>query len=321
MTSLRVLVTGASGFVGKHLVRALRETRDGRISLLATSKCRDLIPADTPQATLDITDRSAVSALVAGFAPTHIVHLAGIAEPSRCSADPDAGWAVNVHGTLNLAYAIQEAAPECWLINVGSGLIYGETANRVASLKESDCLAPMDDYGVTKASADLALGVQARRGLKCLRMRPFNHSGAGQSASYVIPAFAMQIAQIECGQIPPLLRVGNLHSERDFLDVRDVVRAYASAIEKTGDLESGIVMNIASGEGHTIDHVLHALIEKTNVDIEVQLDPNRQRASDIPRVVGNADRANRLLNWQPTYTFDQMLEAVLDDCRRRAKGD
>ena len=116
-----------------------------------------------------------------------------------------------------------DKAPDCWLLNAGSGLVYGESAKPGLPLDESALLAPIDEYAVTKAAADLALGALARRGLKCIRFRPFNHTGAGQAGAFVIPAFAMQIAQIEAGLAEPVIHVGNLDAERDFLDVRDVV--------------------------------------------------------------------------------------------------
>jgi GDP-4-dehydro-6-deoxy-D-mannose reductase len=246
------------------------------------------------------------------------MHLAGVASPTVASADPDAAWQVHVHGARALAHAIMQTVPDCWMINVGSGLVYGDSARTGLPLDEDTVLAPVDEYGVTKAAADLALGALARRGLKCARMRPFNHAGPGQSDAFVVPAFAVQIARIEARLAPPVIRVGNLDAQRDFLDVRDVARAYALVVTNAERLEPGTVLNIASGVPRRISEILSSLLAKSRVDISVEQDPGRMRPSDLPIIVGEASRARKLLGWEPEHSFDDTLEAVLNDARAHA---
>ena len=167
--------------------------------------------------------------------------------------------------------------------------------------------APVDDYGVTKAAADLALGALVRRGLKVVRLRPFNHTGAGQTEFFVIPAFAMQIAQIEAGLLEPVLRVGNLDAERDFLDVRDVANAYALTVQHTDDFQSGVILNIASGIPCRIGDMLQTLLAQSRISVTVEHDPARMRASDLPRIIGDAARAREALGWSPEYRLDDTL--------------
>jgi GDP-4-dehydro-6-deoxy-D-mannose reductase len=314
--TIRVLITGSDGFVGPHIEKALRSVCGAGTKIVATSKAGGVHPLFGKMQALDVTDATAVQATIARNDPTHVLHLAAIAAVGAASTDPETAWTVHVGGTRNVAQAILDCAPRCWLLNVGSGLIYGETAKSGRPLDENSTPAPVDDYGVTKAAADLALGALVRRGLKVVRLRPFNHTGAGQTEAFVIPAFAMQIARIEAGQIEPVLRVGNLDAERDFLDVRDVARAYALTVQRTDSLEPGVILNIASGIPCRIDDMLQTLLAQSHVAITVEHDPARMRASDLPRIIGDATLARKLLKWSPEYSLDDTLGTVLDHCRR-----
>src|SRR5436190_1960506 len=313
----RVLMTGSDGFVGPHVENALRRVCRAKIEIIATSKVGGTHPVFGNVDALDVTDAAAIRSSIARIERTHVLHLAAVAAVDAASSDPGAAWAIHVGGTRNLAQAVLEYAPGCWLLNVGSGLIYGETARFGLPLDESALPAPVDDYGVTKAAADLALGALVRRGLRVARLRPFNHIGSGQTEAFAIPAFAMQIARIEAGLIEPVLRVGNLDAKRDFLDVRDVARAYALTVKHTDELKSGVVFNVASGSSSRIGDMLQTLLALSPVAITVEQDPTRMRASDLPLIVGDGARARELLGWSPQYSLKDTLAAVLDDCRSR----
>jgi GDP-4-dehydro-6-deoxy-D-mannose reductase len=314
----RVLVTGALGFVGPYLVQALRRLYESDIEIIATAKDAGHHALLGPVMALDVTDRAALEDAITSAKPTHVINLAGVAAPTAANADPEEAWRVNLHGTLNLARVLLNRAPDCWLIHVGSGLVYGESAKSGRALDENALLAPIDEYSATKAAADLTLGALIRAGLKCIRLRPFNHTGPGQSEAFVVPAFGMQIARIEARLAPPVIRVGNLDAQRDFLDVRDVANAYALVMRNLERLDPGTVLNIASGIPRGISDILAGLVERSYVEISVEQDPIRQRLGDLPILVGDASRARELLDWQPEHLFEGTLSAVLNDCRARA---
>jgi GDP-4-dehydro-6-deoxy-D-mannose reductase len=315
---MRVLVTGANGFVGPYTVAALRLiVPDAETIATAHRPCHNAVLG--PLAGFDVTDARVVEDALERYEPTHVINLAGIAAPAAANAGSDATWDLHVRGVRTLSNAILRRRPDCLLVNVGSGLAYGATAARsMRPLDETALLDPMDDYGASKAAGDLALGALAQRGLRCVRVRPFNHTGPRQTTDFAVPSFAMQIARIELGKSPPVLHVGNLESYRDFLDARDVAEAYALVVRHGDDIPAGSILNIASGTPRRMSDVLQMLLSKSRVDITVVPDPKRMRPSDLPMFVGDASRARALLKWAPRHRFDETLEAVLDDCRHRA---
>ena len=218
----RILLTGAGGFVGGHLRAALAAAWPDAAVLAEPFELRD---------------GAAVAAAVAVGKPDACVHLAAVSTPAAAREDEARAWDVNLHGTLRLARAILLHAPECRLLFVSSADAYGGGAG--TPIGEDVKLAPRNLYAATKAAADLALGSMVGQGLRVVRLRPFNHTGPGQSADLAIPAFARQIARIEAGLQPPVLEVGNLDPLRDFLDVRDVCAAYVACIERWEALAAG----------------------------------------------------------------------------------
>jgi GDP-4-dehydro-6-deoxy-D-mannose reductase len=290
------------------------------VELIATAKESGPSPVYGKTTALDVTDRGAVAAALRSLAPTHVIHLAGIAAPFVANADPRMTWRVHLDGALNLADAILTQNPDCWLLHVGSALVYGESTKSGLPADEATLLAPIDEYGASKGAADLALGALAHRGLKCIRFRPFNHSGPGQAEGFVVPDFAIQIARIEAGLVPPVMRVGHLDVERDFLDVRDVVDAYALALQRTASLAPGIILNIASGVPRRIGDVLEQLLRNSQTKISLEQDPARLRSTDYRRVVGNASRARHCLAWSPQCRFEDTIVEVLNDWRTRVAG-
>jgi len=316
---LRILVTGAAGFVGPYMVEALRRL-PGAVAVFPTA----LEACDHPRigavAALDITDQAAVAAMIGGVAPTHVVHLAGLAATAAANAQEPLAWQIHLFGTLHLAHAILDRAPGCVLVNVGTGQVYGATARSGRVLDETALLAPSSVYEVTKAAGDLAIGALLGRGLRSIRLRPFNHTGPGQTGDFAIPSFALQIARIEAGLQPPVVRVGNLDAERDFLDVRDVATAYALAVAKSGEIAPGTILNLASGVPRRMRDVLDQLLALSAVPIAVELDPTRMRPSETSRYVGDAALAHRVLGWMPQIAFETTLADVLDDCRVRVRG-
>lgn len=293
-----ILITGAGGFVGRHLLTELaaRFPQAARIAGAA-----------------DVTNAAAVRDMVVSARPDAVIHLAGIASVSAARTDPEAAFAVNLGGTLNLARALQEHAPDALLVHAGSADCYGASFRTGVQLDEAAPLAPLNAYAASKAAADLALGAMiAESGLRAVRFRPFNHTGAGQSDAFALPAFAAQLGRVRAGKQMPAIHVGNLDAERDFLDVRDVVRAYALAIQRAEDLSPDAVLNLASGTPRRIGDVLNAMIAASGLSVTVETDPARLRPVDIPRATGDATAAARLLGWKPAIRFVDTLRDLLE---------
>ena len=309
-----ILVTGAEGFVGSWLIEALaRDVPEADI----VAGCRDVtaVPGATRSVPLDVTERDSVRRMIAALKPTGVVHLAAVSTVREAGRDRPAAWAVNVGGTLNLAEAVLAEAGGARFVFAGSAEVYGDSfASCPGPLDETAPLAPLNSYARTKAAADLLLGEMAGDGLAAIRMRPFNHTGPGQGEGLAVSAFAAQIARIEAGLQPPVLRTGNLDARRDFLDVRDVVNGYVKALTRP-DLPHGRVYNLASGEPIRIGDMLDLLLASAHVPIRVELDPDRLRPSDTPVTIGSAERARTELAWDRAIPLERMLADVLESCR------
>jgi GDP-4-dehydro-6-deoxy-D-mannose reductase len=305
MEPRRILMTGASGFVGGHLLPLLKASFPA---------------AEVFAEHVDVTDREAVAHVVRDVRPDACIHLAAITTVADARLDPDRAWRVNLHGTLNLARALLADAHDCRLLFACSAEIYGRSFATGRPLDETALPAPTNGYAVTKAAADLALGAMTNDGLRVVRLRLFNHTGPGQSDAFVLPAFARQIAQIESRQQAAPLRVGGLDSRRDFLDVRDVCGAYVACLRRDAELAPDTVLNIASGVPRRIGDILRDLLDLAGLQTELATDAARLRGSEILSASGDAGRARRLLGWAPTIPWRQTLADVLADWRRRVAG-
>jgi GDP-4-dehydro-6-deoxy-D-mannose reductase len=267
------------------------------------------------QVTLDITDFNQVCDVVKAERPTHLFHLAGIAVVHPGGASIRQMWDVNFVGTLNVALAILDTAPKCRLLCCTSAEVYGASLQSGQPADEKTAFDPVSSYGGSKAAADLMIGQMTRQGLRAIRLRPFNHTGPGQSVQFVVPGFAAQIARIERGEREPVIQVGNLASRRDFLDVRDVVDAYVRAILRFDQLPSNCAMNLASGRPVAVEEILRMLLSMSPAKIDIVQDDLRMRTSDVSVTVGDASLARKLLNWGPRIALDATLSAVLESFR------
>lgn len=302
----RILVTGGNGFVGRHLCTALAATYPEAAIL-------------TPP--VDVRDAAVLAEVVRAEAPEVCVHLAAISTVVAAGQEEDRAWQVNLHGTLHLARAILNHVPACHMLYVSSADAYGGAVRGQAPIDEDTPLAPLNAYAATKAAADLALGSMVGRGLRVVRVRPFNHTGPGQAADFVVPAFARQIARIAAGLQAPRLDVGNLDTWRDFLDVRDVCAAYIACIERREVLAPGTILNLCSGEARRIGDVLDELLSSAGVVAEIRADRSRVRAADVRRSFGDAVRARAQLGWVPTTPWAQTVQDVLEDWRARVAAE
>jgi GDP-4-dehydro-6-deoxy-D-mannose reductase len=301
----RVLVTGANGFVGRHLVPALRERFEGADVIGADHAGHD----SNGVRALDITDADTVERLIAEVRPDAVVHLAALSSVGASLTHPRATWRTNVMGTLELVTALQRHAPGCHLLYVSSAEVYGWSAG--APVDEDAPLHPANPYAASKAAAEILVREAAGRGLFATIVRPFNHTGPGQDDRFVIPAFCRQIADIERGEKPPELLVGELNDERDFTDVGDIIGLYLRILAAGRGLPSKLVVNACSGKARRIGDMLQALLSMSKLEISVRTDPQRLRGGRTSRIVGDPSLALELLGWKAARPFDRTLEETL----------
>lgn len=322
MTQPRIIVTGAAGFVGLHLLDLLDQRALPDADIIPVSKDPYIAANGREFETVDLVDHQAINNIIKRIRPTHVIHLAGVPFVTSATHEPDMVWQINVLATLGIARAILSFAPNCSLIFASSAEVYGMQVRQkgAQAITESTLLAPANEYAATKAAADLALGALASNGLKAVRFRPFNHTGPGQSEEFVIPAFAAQIARIEAGLQEPVIRVGNLEVERDFMDVRDVADAYVRAIDRSEQVAPGAIINLASGRPWRIGDVLKYLLLLSPAEIRVETDPARQRANDSRNAHASSATALTLLDWTPQRSLETTMLDILNSWRRKLRS-
>lgn len=298
------LVTGASGFVGRHLVEHLRASGD------------EVICSDRVSGGIDIGDPAAVGALFEETRPEVVYHLAGWSDVGGSWVAPVETFRANAEGTLNVLQACADAGVGR-VLSVGSADVYGRVAEHELPLTESSPLRPVSPYAASKVAADY-LGLQAHlgRGLGVLRVRAFNHLGPGQTDRFVAPAIAARIArnEIDGNDIVP---IGNLSSRRDFTDVRDVVRAYRLLVQRG---EPGAVYNVCSGVDIEVGELADRLVALATRPMHLHRDASLERPVDIPVLRGDSSRLREATGWAPSIPLEETLADLLDDWRKRVRS-
>jgi GDP-4-dehydro-6-deoxy-D-mannose reductase len=310
---VRVLVTGARGFVGGHLTAALRERGHEVIEA-------DRAARDDEVLSLDVTDGLAVRAAFDLARPDAVAHLAAQASVAESLDDPDGTFRVNAGGTLNVLDAARAVAAEgapARVLVASSAEVYGVQPRDAYPLRETAPALPRNPYAASKAAAEALARAYARSyGVDAVVTRAFNHIGPHQHEHFAVAAFALQIARAAAG-LDRVVRVGNLDASRDVLDVRDVCAAYVLLLEGGG--EAGEVYNVCSGTATTMRELLRRLIEIGRVAVEVREDQERMRPSDLPISVGDASKLHAATGWTPRIPLGVALRAVYDDACARVR--
>lgn len=334
---MRVLITGYGGFAGGHLAQEILAATDWRVwgtvlpgqvpaqggnLLHGQALAHSDRESSVEPVPADLRDPAATRAVVQAVAPDMVFHLAGQAFVPAAWADPWATFETNVRMQLNLLEAVAglvAAGQPVRVVTVISNEIYGRVPVESLPTDERWPLAPANPYATSKAAQDLVAGQYVHsHQLDVVRVRPFNHIGPHQDPRFVLPSFARQIAEIEAGLRPPVLQVGNLDAERDFTDVRDIVRGYRLAAEHG---RAGEAYNLGSGRARPIRAIVDTLLARASTAIAVTPDPERMRPSDVPRTECDAGKARRELGWQPEISFEQTVADVLDEWRARVAAD
>ena len=312
---MRVLVTGADGFVGQRLVPRLIETGHE-----VTAACR---PSGVPQRWLDRRWKDAVrlvpfeltdsGVIREALSSPHdaVIHLAAVASVREAREDPGRAWVVNAAGTARLMEAVistrEVQGSDPLVLIISSAEVYG--SGPASPRVENDLPLPLSPYAASKAGAEIAaLEAWRRTGLRVIVARPFTHTGPGQPSRYVVPAFVERLLAVKAGaqrRVP----TGNLEPVRDLLDVRDVVEAYLGLL--AGGIP-GEIYNIARGEGISLGELFRRVAVVVGVEAEPVPDPALVRAGDIPYLVGDASKLRRTTGWSPTITLEQTLRDMVD---------
>ena len=306
-----VLITGASGFVGPHLARAL-SARGARIVGLAISAPPAGLTLDGWH-NADMLDAAAVARIIEAARPAAVVHLAGQSSAARSFEQPVETFRINVTGTWNLIEAVRAHAPEARMLIVGSGEVYGPLPKGTRAT-EGAPFNPVSPYALSKAAADALAELHARaHGLDVVRTRSFGHTGPGQDPRFVVPSFSRQIAAIERGG-EPVLKVGNLDVARDLTDVRDIVRAYVMLLEQG---RAGEAYNVCRGVTVKLTDMVRMLAERSRVPVRIEVDPARVRAADVSWLAGDPAKLERDTGWRAEIAFERTLDDVLGEWRGR----
>ena len=298
---MKAFITGASGFVGPHLVEALRE--DGWHSVAFAG---------------DVRDESALRASLASAKPDVVFHLAALSFVPDSLHSPEETYAVNVAGTAHVASALRAHAKDVGktprLLFTSSAEVYGARAPSELPMRETLAPAPRNPYAASKAAGEAILLAEMRAfGGDVVVARAFNHIGPGQSERFAVASFALGLARIAAGETSVLL-VGNLDAERDVLDVRDVVRAYV-ALAKDG--ERGEIYNVCSGKAVAVRDLLKELVAIARVPVEIRTDPERLRPSEIAISVGSNAKLVERTGWQPRVRLVDSLRDIYESARKR----
>lgn len=317
---MRALITGAGGFVGGHLGNHLLAHTDWELlGTVYPEPVQDPQPRERLRLVhADLREAQHVAGLVAWFEPDVVFHLAAQSSVSSSFSDPWYTLENNIRGELNLLEAVRRAERPTRVLVIGSNEEYGQPRPEELPLTEESPLRPASPYAVSKVAQDfLGLQYYLSYGVEVIRLRPFNHTGPGQSPRFVVPAFASQIARIEAGLQEPVVRVGNLEVARDFTDVRDIVRAYHLAAVEA---EPGEVYNLASGRPRSVRALLETLLSFSGVEIRVGVDPSLYRPADVPVVYGSAQKFRRRTGWEPQIPLEQTLRDTLEYWRGQANS-
>lgn len=318
---MRVLITGAAGFAGSHLADLL--ANDSNIQLHGVIHRHDKrIQHLLGRITLhrgDLRNALWVSELIQTIEPNVVLHLAAQSDVPSSWRQPWSAYELNIQAQLNMIEALRRWSTDCRTLVVSSNEMYGLIQPEDLPIDENTPFRPNSPYGVTKVAQDMmALQYWNSHKLPTIRARSFNHIGPRQSADFAASAFARQIAEIEEGLREPIVQVGNLSAERDFTDVRDVVRAYWLLVQHG---KAGEAYNVGSGQHYPIQWVLDTLLSYATVDVKVELDETRLRPSDVPISVCDNRRLAEITGWQPTIDLKQTLRDLLNYWRESIKRE
>jgi GDP-4-dehydro-6-deoxy-D-mannose reductase len=301
-----VLVTGAAGFAGSHVVEALGGSEEVVGWTHHASPPQEIARLASWQR-VDLLNPSDVRDAIARLKPSAVIHCAGAPNVAHSWRDTVTPLSANVLATHHLFDALSRTGTACRVVVSGSATVY---AASTAPLTEESPIAPSNPYAVSKlVQEQLAFRAAREDGVEVIVTRSFNHTGPRQSAAFAAPNMARQIALIEAGVAEPVIKTGNLDAQRDITDVRDMARAYIALLRRGA---SSTLYNVSSGTTRVMRSVLDALVARARVKVRVETDPALMRPSDTPIVLGDPTRLHEATGWRPEISFDRTLDDLLN---------
>lgn len=309
----KALITGITGFVGSHMAELLiTEGVDIYGIQRWRSKTENIehIQSKIKFEEADLLDAHSLYTVIDKIKPDYIFHLAAQSFVQSSWASPTQTLEVNIIGSAHLFEAVRKTGLPITTQIACSSEEYGKVMSNEVPIKETNPLRPLSPYAVSKIAMDY-LGYQYHEsyGMRIIRTRGFNHTGPRRGDVFAESSFAKQIAEIEKGKREPVVLVGNLEAQRDYTDVRDMVRAYYLAVQKC---DPGEVYNIATGKAWKIRKVLDLLISLAKVKVEVRTDPTRMRPSDVEILIGDNSKFVKKTGWKPMIPFEKTMEDLLN---------
>lgn len=315
----KALITGIAGFAGSHLAELLLQQQGYEIYGLCRPRSKtdhiELIKSKIHLEDADLLDSHSLYSTIARIKPDYIFHLAAQSFVPTSWVSPSVTLEVNIVGSANIFEAVRQVGINPVIQIACSSEEYGLVLPDEIPIKETNPLRPLSPYAVSKVAMDY-LGYQYHRsyGLKIVRTRGFNHTGPRRGETFVTSNFAKQVAMIEKGKQEPIIQVGNLDSQRDWTDVRDMVRGYLMAVEKC---DAGEVYNICTGKAVKVADMLKLLLSYSKVKVETKEDPSRMRPSDVPVLIGDNTKFIQKTGWKPEIPFEKTMEDLLNYWRER----
>jgi GDP-4-dehydro-6-deoxy-D-mannose reductase len=312
-----VLVTGAAGFVGSHLLDILSaegarvvawHRPNGTSQAIADSMASQRVTWQP----VDLLDRDGVYRAIADLRPSAVYHCAGAAHVGRSWESTTGTFAVNVQGTHHLFEGLRRSGLRARVVLPSSALVYESTD---LALREDDPLMPRSPYALSKLAQEMVGRHAMSDALHVTIARAFNHVGPRQNSYFAASGFARRIADVEAGRWENEITVGNLSARRDLTDVRDTIRAYRLILERG---QSGRAYNVCSGRAISIGDLLDMLLARARVAIRVRVDTVRYRPNDVPVLLGDHTRISTELGWQPLIPLERTLDDLLEFWRTRA---
>ena len=309
---MKSLIIGGAGFVGAYLIRHLQSKGQ---EAAVTKMPREVIDLpDTDVYDLDILDKDSIVRLFHKVRPDYVFHLAAQSSVALSWKNPQMTIDVNIKGSVNVLEALREAPKQPRVLLIGSGEEYGPVRPEETPVSEENNVRPGNIYAATKACQNMFGKIYADAyGLEVMMVRAFNHIGPNQAPLFVVSDFCKQAAEIEAGRKEAVIKVGNLKAERDFTDVRDVVRAYGLLIEKG---KAGETYNIGSGHAVAVEDILKLILSKSRKEIQVEKDPSKLRPIDVPTIEADTRKVYEATGWVPEISLEQTIQETLDYWRR-----